>query len=316
MEDSGFFNNLGKNISDNINNISTGFENKKALSDKKNERDRIYKYIGMDAFNLYKEGKMPKSDLDVHFEKLKTVEMEINRLEKEIEKQKSKGRISCRNCGRELDPGTKYCPICGSPVLQNGQSQNGQMPPYGAGQPAMNYGVPQQSGFDPYTAGQAESGQPGTEQPTVGPTGYGGGSDPDAAIPKVNDMITSGSYPPNSYSQGAVQSSYQGTPQAGYQSDTQTGYQTASQAGFINTEQTGNPAGAQNGYINPEQTGYQTTPQTGYQTASQTASRNGFQSAPQTDYQSAPQGKTCVCGAIIPPGNRLCMQCGRRADVV
>ena len=327
MEDSGFFNKVGKNISDNISSISSGLENKKALNDKRNERDKIYKYIGMEAFTLYKEGKMPSSELDVHFEKLKTVDMEISRLEKEIEKQKNKGKINCRNCGTELTSGIQYCPKCGAPVIQNGQ-----MPPYGAGQPGMNYGAPQQGaggGYDPYTSGipepsatsepfaagpsgQVQSGTTtgyGAAEPFMaGPSGTVNSYNPDGAIPKVNEMNTSGSYPPKSYDQGVPQSGFQPTPQSGYQPTPQPGFQPTPQPGYQSTPQSG--------YQSTPQPGYQPTPQSGVQPTPE----SGFQPTPQPGYQSAPQpepqGKVCVCGAIIPPGNTLCMQCGRRADVV
>ena len=386
MEENGFFNKVGKNISDNINSISSGFENKKALNDKRNEKDRIYKYIGMEAFNLYKEGKMPSSELDVHFERLKTVDMEIARLEKEIEKSKSKGKVNCRNCGMELTSDVKYCPRCGAPVMQGGQSQQGQMPPYGAGQPGMNYGAPQTDmnnygqptpdmntygqptqpgmggGFDPYTAGQPmpdmnasaqpvpdmntsaqptpdmnSSGQPTPDMNTYGQLGTNGGFDPYTAgqstlpgmgggynpgqnaapdnnaygawqtgtnssgqpdinsynpydaVPKTNIQPNSGTFTPNSYSQGTAQSVPQGMmPGANGGYDPYTAGQ-------------------------PTQPGAQTGMMSGYEQATQQGMAQGAQ---QTVAQSAPVGKTCVCGAIIPPGNTICMQCGRKADVI
>ena len=366
MEENGFFNKVGKNISDNINSISSGFENKKALNDKRNEKDRIYKYIGMEAFNLYKEGKMPSSELDVHFERLKTVDMEIARLEKEIEKSKSKGKVICRNCGMELTSDVKYCPRCGAPVMQGGQSQQGQMPPYGAGQPGMNYGAPQtdmnnygqptpdmntygqptqpgmNGGFDPYTAGQPMPDMNASGQPTPDMNNYGqpaqptqpgmnGGYDPYIAgqnaapdnnaygawqtgtnssgqsdinsynpydaVPKTNIQQSSGTFTPNSYSQGMSQGGSQGMSQGTFQ---------------------GMMPGANGGYDpytagQPTQPGAQTGMMPGYEQATQ---QGMSQSAQQTVAQSAPAGKTCVCGAIIPPGSSLCMQCGRKADVI
>lgn len=117
MEENNIINKVGKNISENFNNISTGFENKKALDEKRNERDKIYKYIGMEAFSLYKDGKLPSSELDIHFEKLKSVDTEIANLEKEIERRKNKNKHVCLYCRADLNPDSKFCPQCGAAVL-------------------------------------------------------------------------------------------------------------------------------------------------------------------------------------------------------
>ena len=118
MDVNDFFDKVGKNISGSINNISTGYENKKALDEKRNERDRIYRYIGMEAYNLYMEGKLPPSELDIHFENLKAVNTDINNIEREIEKQKNKNRNNCGYCGAELSFDSKFCPRCGRAVNQ------------------------------------------------------------------------------------------------------------------------------------------------------------------------------------------------------
>ncbi len=89
----------------------------------------------------------------------------------------------CMKCGAQLDPGAKFCAVCGQPVLspqpQNNQQtqqvygqapqpqqQNYGQPGQGYGQAQQNYGQPQQSYGQPqqsYGQPQQNYGQPNSQ---------------------------------------------------------------------------------------------------------------------------------------------------------
>lgn len=90
---------------------------KKLFEEKEKERSKIYGFIGMDVYDLYKERKIEIPELAVHFEKMETLEKEIADLEAERQRRElqSKGSSIC-TCGQPLSAGDSFCPNCGKPV--------------------------------------------------------------------------------------------------------------------------------------------------------------------------------------------------------
>lgn len=90
---------------------------KKLLEEKEKERYKIYGFIGMDTYDLYKQGKLNIPELAVHFEKMQAIEQEIADLEAEKQKRQlqHKGSGVC-SCGQKLLPENAFCPNCGKPV--------------------------------------------------------------------------------------------------------------------------------------------------------------------------------------------------------
>lgn len=100
-----------------LNNFTASGEVKKALDEKYQERMKIYGYIGMEVYDLYKQGKVSISQADMHFQKMEQVETEIARLEAEkqrIEMEKRKTNVC--SCGYALSGREQFCPKCGKPV--------------------------------------------------------------------------------------------------------------------------------------------------------------------------------------------------------
>lgn len=93
----------------------TGNNVKKLLEEKKKERAKIYGFIGMDVYDLYRQGKVNMEELEVHFEKMQALEKEIADLEAERQEAKNKGANVC-SCGQKLTPENRFCPGCGKPV--------------------------------------------------------------------------------------------------------------------------------------------------------------------------------------------------------
>lgn len=90
---------------------------RKELEEKNKERSKIFGFIGMDVYELYKEGKVDIQELEVHFEKMRELEQTIEELEVEKQRQElqSKGSSVC-SCGRQLLMEDRFCPNCGKPV--------------------------------------------------------------------------------------------------------------------------------------------------------------------------------------------------------
>jgi len=97
--------------------VVAGNNIKKQLEEKNKERSKVYGFIGMDIYDLYKQGKVNIQELDVHFEKMKALEQEIADLEAERQRQElqSKGNSVC-SCGQPLTTDNRFCPSCGKPV--------------------------------------------------------------------------------------------------------------------------------------------------------------------------------------------------------
>lgn len=95
----------------------TGNNTRKLLEEKKKERAKIYGFIGMDVYDLYKQGKVDIQELEVHFEKMQALEQEIADLEAEKQKQEAKNKgVSICSCGQKLSSENRFCPGCGKPV--------------------------------------------------------------------------------------------------------------------------------------------------------------------------------------------------------
>lgn len=88
---------------------------KKSLEEKNREKSKIYGYIGMEAYDLYKAGKLRSEELVMHFRELEILEKEITELEEQIAKAANAGKIVC-SCGKVLNSQMKFCPSCGKPV--------------------------------------------------------------------------------------------------------------------------------------------------------------------------------------------------------
>lgn len=117
MAISGLFN-IG-NISNNIGNFSNIQNIKKGLEEKNQERAKIYGYIGMEAYNLYLQGKLNTPEFEIYFEKLDDIEKVIAELEnqkKDLEEQ-GKKTLTC-SCGTVLSSKDRFCYKCGNPVEQ------------------------------------------------------------------------------------------------------------------------------------------------------------------------------------------------------
>lgn len=120
---------IGQNISknqgikkgmDKLSNMTTNSGLKKSLEEKNQEKTKIYNYIGMEAYDLYKAGKLSAVGLEVYFEKMQELEQEITELEGEMAKIKNaKSKNLVCICGNPLEPDTKFCPKCGKLVEQD-----------------------------------------------------------------------------------------------------------------------------------------------------------------------------------------------------
>lgn len=111
---------MGLNMSkltNSFSNVLADNSMKKLLEEKEKERSKIYRFIGMDVYDLYKEGKADFPELEVHFEKMKELEQEIAELEAEKQKRElqSKGSSVC-SCGQPLSAKDSFCPNCGKPI--------------------------------------------------------------------------------------------------------------------------------------------------------------------------------------------------------
>lgn len=78
------------------------------------EKSKVFGYIGMEIWDMKKQGKIHMPELDVYFEKLEVLEKEINEIESEKQRlgmQKKGGNICA--CGFHLTAADRFCPQCG-----------------------------------------------------------------------------------------------------------------------------------------------------------------------------------------------------------
>lgn len=103
----------------NIGNFSNIQNIKKSLEEKNQDRAKMFGYIGMETYDLYKQGKVSVPELESYFENMEALEKEIEELENqkaELEAQNS--RVLACSCGATLSAKDKFCSKCGKPVEQ------------------------------------------------------------------------------------------------------------------------------------------------------------------------------------------------------
>jgi len=90
---------------------------KQNIEKKVDEKNKLYGYIGMEAHDLYEQGKIDVAELTLYFEKLATISEEITELELEKKKieDESKSKNVC-SCGQAIKNGVAFCPNCGKAV--------------------------------------------------------------------------------------------------------------------------------------------------------------------------------------------------------
>lgn len=109
------------NISNNLENFSNIQNFKKSLEDKNQERAKIFGYIGMEAYDLFKQNKISVPELESYFETMENLENEIEALENEKQKLEeiNKKNPTC-SCGAPISVRDKFCSKCGKQVKKNG----------------------------------------------------------------------------------------------------------------------------------------------------------------------------------------------------
>ncbi len=113
---------MGRGLPISIPNIVGGQGLKKSLEEKQQEKNRIFSYIGMEVYDLCREGKLSVPQIDIYFEKMQALEQEIADLEAKLNGTKQKIQFGSRcACGCHLKPGAKFCPQCGAPVAAEAQ---------------------------------------------------------------------------------------------------------------------------------------------------------------------------------------------------
>lgn len=100
-------------VSQNIANFSTNQSLKKSLEEKNREKTKIYGYIGMEVYDLYKTRKLSIPELEVHFAKMETLEKETAEIEEKLGQTAGSGKTACGSCGYVLIGQMKFCPNCG-----------------------------------------------------------------------------------------------------------------------------------------------------------------------------------------------------------
>lgn len=101
-----------------LNTIAATGEVKKALDGKYKERMKIFTYMGMEVFELYKQQKIVIPGMEMHFQKMQQIEKEIADLEKQKQKmEQDKKGIVCI-CGKTVKRDMLFCPKCGKSVLE------------------------------------------------------------------------------------------------------------------------------------------------------------------------------------------------------
>ena len=103
-----------------LNNFAAANGVKKALDEKYRERLKIYGYVGMEVYDLYKQNKISIPEVEMHLEKLKEMDKEIADLEAEKQRMEAEsGKPNVCSCGCTLTGKERFCPKCGKPV-ENG----------------------------------------------------------------------------------------------------------------------------------------------------------------------------------------------------
>lgn len=101
----------------NIGNFSNVQNIKKSLEEKNKDRTKMFGFIGMETYDLYKQSKISVPELELYFENMENLEKEIEELERqkmELEEQ-TKKTPTC-SCGATLSLKDRFCGKCGKPV--------------------------------------------------------------------------------------------------------------------------------------------------------------------------------------------------------
>lgn len=89
----------------------------KSITERMSEKSKLYGYIGMEAYDLYTEGKLDMPELQGYFEKLQTLNDEIRKLQADKQAMELRfGNGTTCICGESLTQTDKFCPRCGTPV--------------------------------------------------------------------------------------------------------------------------------------------------------------------------------------------------------
>lgn len=90
---------------------------KKQMNDLLQEKSKLYGVIGMEACDLYRDGRLQSRELELYFEKMEIISQKLGQLEEEkkaLEARAQKNNIC--ECGCKLPKNVKFCPNCGIPV--------------------------------------------------------------------------------------------------------------------------------------------------------------------------------------------------------
>lgn len=90
---------------------------KKELEDKRNEKLKVYGFIGMEVYDLAKEEKIDFPQIENYIEKMDEINQSIETLEKQIQELEAAniGKNVC-SCGFKLKPQDRFCPNCGEVI--------------------------------------------------------------------------------------------------------------------------------------------------------------------------------------------------------
>ena len=93
---------------------------RKELEEKMNEKVKIYGFIGMEVYDLSREGRIEVPQIKNYLDKMDEINLRIEELEKKIKEQETKnaGKNIC-SCGYKLKPQDRFCPNCGEVVQRD-----------------------------------------------------------------------------------------------------------------------------------------------------------------------------------------------------
>ncbi len=93
---------------------------KKELEERMNEKAKIYGFIGMEVYDLSKEGKIEVPQISSYLQKMDELNVMIEDMEKEIKEQeiRNQGKNIC-SCGYKLKAQDRFCPNCGEMVSRD-----------------------------------------------------------------------------------------------------------------------------------------------------------------------------------------------------
>lgn len=91
----------------------------KELEEKRNEKAKIYGFIGMEVYDLSKENKIEIAQIKNYLDKMDALNRSIEDLEKQKTELETKnaGKNIC-TCGYKLKPQDHFCPNCGEVILR------------------------------------------------------------------------------------------------------------------------------------------------------------------------------------------------------